>query len=250
MFSHRGSASQRIFAAKTRIARFLHRIASPFPCLARITAHIASLPASRDMGHSGHENNQNRRSNHDPSSATPKSAVESFAVPIHIARICPLVLMLSLLRSLIRIMGRRRPMNKTHIKELGGRYASEVSLDYIQQMDAEDLGRKLLLTPSGDPPKLPEKQTVGTVTVVAHDCGHPLSRYTCRATHVAADFLNFISSCRCSSGVAPHPLKILVSHLSPPHFREVSHRNLGLKRCRATRGSRRYSCGCRATLCN
>ena len=27
-------------------------IASPFPCLARIAAHIASLPASRDMGHS------------------------------------------------------------------------------------------------------------------------------------------------------------------------------------------------------
>ena len=31
-------------------------------------------------------------------------------------------------------------------------------------MDAEGLGRKLLLTPSGDPRKPPEKQTVGTVT--------------------------------------------------------------------------------------
>ena len=31
-------------------------------------------------------------------------------------------------------------------------------------MDAEGLGRKLLLTPSGDPRKAPEKQTVGTVT--------------------------------------------------------------------------------------
>ena len=30
----------------------LHRIASPFPCLARVPTHIASLPASRDMGHS------------------------------------------------------------------------------------------------------------------------------------------------------------------------------------------------------
>ena len=34
------------------------------------------------------------------------------------------------------------------------------------------------------------------------------------------------------------------------HSREVSLRNLGLKRCRATRGCRRYSCGCRATVCN
>ena len=31
-------------------------------------------------------------------------------------------------------------------------------------MDAEDLGRKLLLTPSGDPRRTPEKQTAGTVT--------------------------------------------------------------------------------------
>ena len=91
---------------------------------------------------------------------------------------------------------------------------------------------------------------VGVKCLVAHDCGYPLSRYTCRATRVATDFLDFIAFCRCSSGVAPHPLKILVSHLSPPHSREVSHRNLGLKRCRATRGCRRYSCGCRATLCN
>ena len=86
--------------------------------------------------------------------------------------------------------------------------------------------------------------------LVAHDCGYPLSRYTCCAKRVAADFLDFVAFCRCSSGVSPHPLKILVSHLSPPHSREVSHRNLGLKRCRATRGCRSYSCGCRATLCN
>ena len=31
-------------------------------------------------------------------------------------------------------------------------------------MDAEGLGRKLLLTPSGDPRRTPEKQVVGTVT--------------------------------------------------------------------------------------
>ena len=30
-------------------------------------------------------------------------------------------------------------------------------------MDAEGLGRKLLLTDSGDPRRAPEKQTVGTV---------------------------------------------------------------------------------------
>ena len=54
------------------------------------------------------------------------------------------------------------------------------------------------------------------LTLVAHDCGYPLSRYTCRATRVAADFLDFIAFCRCSSGVALHPLKILVSHLAPP----------------------------------
>ena len=88
-------------------------------------------------------------------------------------------------------------------------------------------------------------------SLVAHDCGYPLSRYTCRATRVAADFLDFIAFCRCSSGITPHPLEILVSHPPPPpHSREVSHRNLGLKTCRATRGCRRYSCGCRATLCN
>ena len=54
--------------------------------------------------------------------------------------------------------------------------------------------------------------------LVAHDCGYPLSRYTCRATRVAAHFLDFIAFCRCSTGVALHPLKIWVSHLSPPPF--------------------------------
>ena len=94
------------------------------------------------------------------------------------------------------------------------------------------------------------KENYGGSSLVAHDCGYPLSRCTCRATHVAADFLDFITFCRCSTGVALRPLKILVSHLLPTLCREVSHRNLGLKRCRATRGCRSYSCGCRATLCN
>ena len=43
--------------------------------------------------------------------------------------------------------------------------------------------------------------------LVAHDCGYPLSRYTCRATRVAADFLDFKAFCRCSTGVALHPPK-------------------------------------------
>ena len=62
-----------------------------------------------------------------------------------------------------------------------------------------------------------QKDSLSSVfeTLVAHDYGYPLSRYTCRATHVAADFLDFIAFCRCSTGVALHPLKILVSHLPP-----------------------------------
>ena len=44
------------------------------------------------------------------------------------------------------------------------------------------------------------------IVLIAHDCGYPLSRYTCRATLVAADFLDFIAFCRCSTGVALHPL--------------------------------------------
>ena len=35
---------------------------------------------------------------------------------------------------------------------------------YTEQMDAEGLGRGLLLTPRGPPERVPEKQTVGTVT--------------------------------------------------------------------------------------
>ena len=52
--------------------------------------------------------------------------------------------------------------------------------------------------------------------LVAHDYGYPLSRYTCRATRVAADFLDFRAFCRCSTGVALHPLKNLVAPPPPP----------------------------------
>ena len=52
-----------------------------------------------------------------------------------------------------------------------------------------------------------ENSPINLVGLVAHDCGYPLSRYTCRATRVAADFLDFIAFCRCSTGVALHPPK-------------------------------------------
>ena len=42
--------------------------------------------------------------------------------------------------------------------------AKPVCFIYTEQMDAEGLGRKLLLTPSGDPRRAPEKQTMGTGT--------------------------------------------------------------------------------------
>ena len=45
---------------------------------------------------------------------------------------------------------------------------------------------------------------------------HTIAGTPCRATGVAADFLDFKAFCRCSTGVALHPLRILVSHLSPP----------------------------------
>ena len=69
-----------------------------------------------------------------------------------------------------------------------------------------------LLTPN----KIEFSSEIEVWSLVAHDCGYPLSRYTCRATRVAADFLDFIAFCRCSTGVALHPLTILVSHLPPP----------------------------------
>ena len=54
------------------------------------------------------------------------------------------------------------------------------------------------------------------IGLVAHDCGYPLSRYTCRATRVAADFLDFIAFCRCSTGVALHLLKFWCRTSPPP----------------------------------
>ena len=41
--------------------------------------------------------------------------------------------------------------------------------------------------------------------LVAHVCGDPLSRYTCRPTRVAADFLRILGCFRCSSSIALHP---------------------------------------------
>ena len=41
--------------------------------------------------------------------------------------------------------------------------------------------------------------------IVAHVCGDPLSRYACRATRVAADFLRILGFFRCSSSIALPP---------------------------------------------
>ena len=57
-------------------------------------------------------------------------------------------------------------------------------------------------------------------SIVAHVCGDPLSRYTCRATSVAADFLRILGFFRCSSSIALHPPKKALSHLSPLNCQE------------------------------
>ena len=66
-----------------------------------------------------------------------------------------------------------------------------------------------------------DRKEIAPLGFVAHDCGYPLSRYTCRATRVATDFLDFIAFCRCSTGVALHPLKIMVSPPPPLYMREM-----------------------------
>ena len=53
---------------------------------------------------------------------------------------------------------------------------------------------------------------VSCTSLVAYDCRYPLSRYSCRATRVAADFLDFIAFCRCSSG----PWKFWCRTFPPP----------------------------------
>ena len=50
-----------------------------------------------------------------------------------------------------------------HFRE-EGRYGGGRYFLYTEQMDAEGLGRRLLLTPLGTPPNVPEKQTLGTVS--------------------------------------------------------------------------------------
>ena len=52
--------------------------------------------------------------------------------------------------------------------------------------------------------------------MVLHVCGDPLSRYTCRATCVAADFLGILRLFRCSDSIALHPPWKALSR--PPPF--------------------------------
>ena len=56
------------------------------------------------------------------------------------------------------------------------RNSSFPSKIYTEQMHAEGLGRKLLLTPSGDARKAPEKQTVGTVISISQNA-NPASTF-------------------------------------------------------------------------
>ena len=78
----------------------------------------------------------------------------------------------------------------------------------------------------------------GSQSIVAHVCGDPLSRSTCRATRVAADFLRILGVFRCSSGIALHP---------PPLKRPCQAASGKVSRYR---GCSSDTCGCRATLCN
>ena len=71
-----------------------------------------------------------------------------------------------------------------------------------------------------------------TLPIVAHVCGDPLSRYTCRATHVATDFLRILGLFRCSSSIALHPTQKALSHLPPLTCQKCLHVKLPLKRCR------------------
>ena len=94
------------------------------------------------------------------------------------------------------------------------------------------------------------KLPVTCLFIVAYVCGDPLSRYTCRATHVAADFLRiqgFSSVAAVSRYTPPQKGPVAPVDLELPG---VSHVKLPLKRCRATGGCSSYTCGCRATLCD
>ena len=73
--------------------------------------------------------------------------------------------------------------------------------------------------------------------IVAHVCGDPLSRYACRTTRVAADFLRILGFFRCSSGIAlnPPPQKNPAAPVAL-QLPGVSHVKLPLRRCRATGG--------------
>ena len=67
--------------------------------------------------------------------------------------------------------------------------------------------------------------------IVAHVCGDPLSRYTCPAARVAADFLRILRFSRYRT--TPPPLTVAPVALQLPR---VSHVKLPLKRCCAAGG--------------
>ena len=103
-------------------------------------------------------------------------------------------------------------------RTLGGVARNSIANRTIVGHKAREIPVRGGLVPNIYPYLLPfvQKPSVSHNSLVAHDCGYTLSRYTCRATRVAADSLDFIAFCRCSTSVALHPLKTLVSHLAPP----------------------------------
>ena len=81
----------------------------------------------------------------------------------------------------------------------------------------------------------------GISSIVAHVCGDPESRYTCRVP-LSQQFFMY------SSGIVLHAPKRLLSHPSFVNRQGVSHLKLPLGRCRAKGGGSNYTCKCSAAL--
>ena len=82
--------------------------------------------------------------------------------------------------------------------------------------------------------------------IVAHVCGDPPLRYTCRATLVAADFLRILAFFRCSGGIALHTPNLPCRTCRPSTAGGVA-RQAASEKVSRYRGCSSYTCGCRAT---
>ena len=85
--------------------------------------------------------------------------------------------------------------------------------------------------------------------IVALMCGDPLSRYTCHATCIAADFLRILRFFRCSSSIALHPPEKALLHLSPLNCQSVA-RQAASDKVSRYRGVQQLYLRVPATLCN